>query len=311
MTETLYPVRPRGKVDVVLDTDAFNETDDQFAIAYMLAAPEKLRIRALCAAPFFNAHSSSPADGMEKSYQEILHLLRLAGREDLTGNVYRGAEGYLPDEKTPVVTPAARVIRDMARAHTPEDPLYVVGIAAITNVASALLMDPDIRDRMVVVWLGGHAYHWPHDREFNLRQDVAAARVVFDCGVRLVQLPCMGVVSEAATTGWELNAWLRGKGPLCTYLCDHTIAEAESYARGTAWSRIIWDVTAVAWLLDEDGRMLQDRPEHSPIPQYDGHYSFDPARHLICYVWNVNRDALFTDLFTRIGRLQAGSRADA
>ena len=77
MTETLYPVRPREKVDVVLDTDAFNETDDQFAIAYMLAAPEKLRIRALCAAPFFNAHSSSPADGMEKSYQEILKIFRM------------------------------------------------------------------------------------------------------------------------------------------------------------------------------------------------------------------------------------------
>ena len=27
---------PTGKVDVVLDTDAFNEIDDQFAIAYLL-----------------------------------------------------------------------------------------------------------------------------------------------------------------------------------------------------------------------------------------------------------------------------------
>ena len=28
--------RPEGKIDVVLDTDAYNEIDDQFAIAYAL-----------------------------------------------------------------------------------------------------------------------------------------------------------------------------------------------------------------------------------------------------------------------------------
>ena len=79
---------PKGVVDMVLDTDAYNEIDDQFATAYAIKSPDKVNLKALYAAPFFNAHSSSPADGMEKSYQEILHLLRLAGREDLTGNVF-------------------------------------------------------------------------------------------------------------------------------------------------------------------------------------------------------------------------------
>lgn len=27
---------PTGQIDIVLDTDAYNEIDDQFAIAYML-----------------------------------------------------------------------------------------------------------------------------------------------------------------------------------------------------------------------------------------------------------------------------------
>ena len=36
---------PNRKIDVVLDTDAFNEIDDQFAIAYMIKNPERFNIR--------------------------------------------------------------------------------------------------------------------------------------------------------------------------------------------------------------------------------------------------------------------------
>ena len=70
---------------------------------------------------------------------------------------------------------------------------------------------PEIRERMVVVWLGGHSLHWPDTREFNMEHDVAAARIIFGCGVALVQLPCAGVVSEFATSGPELEYHLRGK----------------------------------------------------------------------------------------------------
>lgn len=43
---------PQGPVDVVLDTDTFNEVDDQFALSYLLAWRERLRVQALYAAPF-------------------------------------------------------------------------------------------------------------------------------------------------------------------------------------------------------------------------------------------------------------------
>ena len=62
--------RPTGPVDVVLDTDTYNEVDDQFALSYLLASQEQLSLKALYAAPFFNENSTGPADGMEKSYAE-------------------------------------------------------------------------------------------------------------------------------------------------------------------------------------------------------------------------------------------------
>ena len=292
--------RPQGQVDVVLDTDAYNEIDDQFAISYLLHIPEKARVKALYAAPFFNKKSTGPADGMEKSYQEILHLLRLAGREEIIPSVFRGSDAYLPDEKTPVDSPAARHLSALAAQYTPEKPLYVLAIGAITNVASAILMNPDIIDRIVLVWLGGHGLHWPDSREFNMLQDVAAARVVFGCGAALVQLPCRGVVDHLTATKPELIYWLQGKNPLCDYLCENTIREAESYAAGKPWSRVIWDISTVAWLVDTEEKMLSQQIIPALIPQYDHHYSQDPRRHPMAYVWQINRDAVFEDLFGRL-----------
>ena len=293
---------PDGPIDVVLDTDTYNEIDDQFALSYLLRSGEKLTVKALCAAPFFNDNSTSPEDGMERSYREIFNLLHLAEREDLNPIVFEGSRTYLPDERTPVDSPAARELVRLAKDYSPEKPLYVVAIGAITNVASALLMDPTIKDNIVIVWLGGHALEWPETGEFNMMQDVAAARVVFGCGAPVVQLPCMGVVDHFYATGPELRYWLGGKNALCDYLVAHTEEAANAYAAGKVWSRVIWDVTAVGWLLNDGNRLMEGRIIPAPLPQYDNHYSIDFRRHPSCYVWCIHRDALMQDLVEKLTR---------
>ena len=290
---------PTGPVDMVLDTDAYNEIDDQFAISYALHATEKLNVLALYAAPFFNNRSSSPADGMERSYQEILKLLRLS---KLECPVYRGSDRYLPDEQTPVASDAAKHLTELAMRYSPEKPLDVVAIGAITNVASALLMKPEIADNIVVVWLGGNALEWHDNIEFNIRQDVASARVVFASGAPLVMLPCLGVVSAFTSTEPELTYWLKGKNDLCDYLVQHTVEAANEYAKGRVWSRVIWDVTTVGWLLNDGRRFMLDKLIPTPIPEYDHHYAQDPRRPLCRYVYHINRDALMGDLFAHISR---------
>jgi len=292
--------RPDGRVRIVLDTDAYNEIDDQFAIAYMMKRHDKFDVQALMAAPFSNDKSSGPKDGMNKSYDEILKLLDLMDMDDKKEIVFRGSEKYLPDEKTPVESPAARELVRLSNNSTPDDPLYIVAIGAITNVASALLIDPSIVERCVIVWLGGHAQHWYDTNEFNMQQDVAAARVVFDSGAPVVQLPCMGVVSELRTTGPELEHWLRGKNKISDYLADNTIEEVAGYAGGTAWSRVIWDVSAIAWFIDE--RFMSGQIQPNPICEYDHTYSFDPTRHPYLMIKSLDRDAIFTDLFKTLAR---------
>jgi inosine-uridine nucleoside N-ribohydrolase len=292
--------KPQGRIDVILDTDTYNEIDDQYALVFMVKSNEKLNVAGLYAAPFYNQNSSSPADGMEKSYNEIINILTLIKRDDLKPLVKRGSEKYLPSEKEPVVSQAAQDLARRAMEYSPEKPLYVVSIGAITNIASAILINPQIIDRIVIVWLGGNARHWPDTREFNMSQDVAAARVVFNSGAAVVQLPCMGVVSAFTVSGVELEHWLKGKNDLCDYLVDYTAKSAIKDGGLPNWTRVIWDVTAVAWLLDGD--FMADRLEHIPIPQYDHHYSFDPTRHFYRYVYHINRDKLFELLFAKLSQ---------
>lgn len=289
---------PSGRLDAVLDTDAYNEIDDQFAIAYMLRSNDKINVEAIYAAPFYNDKSDGPKDGMEKSYYEIIKLLTLCGREDLVSSTYKGSEGYLPDENTPVKSAAAENLVELSKMYNRDRRLYVVAIGAITNVASAILLDKSIIDRITVVWLGGHAFEWCDTREFNMYQDVAAARVVFGSGVPLVQLPCMGVVSAFSVSAPELDKYLVGKNPLADYLAENTVNYMGG--RNELWSKTIWDVTAVAWLLNENQRFMLERTVHAPIPEYDDRYSFSNDTHFMKYVWHIKRDALMRDLFDKI-----------
>ncbi|HHE70694.1 MAG TPA: nucleoside hydrolase [Chloroflexi bacterium] len=293
--ERLIP--PEGHLHMVLDTDTFNEVDDQFAVVYALLSPEKITVEALYAAPFHNSRSSGPADGMERSYQEILRLLdRLSIAPD--GLVFRGSKRYLGDASKPVESDAAHDLIHKAMARTPDEaPLYVVAIGAITNVASAILMEPRIIERIVVVWLGGHALHWPDTREFNLWQDPAAARVILDSGVPLVQIPVMGVCSHLHTTIPELERYVAGRGAIGDYLAE----TVKSYhADHFAWSKVIWDISTIAFLLNET--WTPTHLVHSPILTDQGTWSFDRSRHLIRSAFHVHRDPIFRDLFTKLAQ---------
>jgi len=292
---------PKEKIDVVLDTDAYNEVDDQWAIAYLLRSDDRLNLKEIYTAPFFNRKSTSAEDGMLKSYDEILKILDLADRNDMKDKVYKGSTAFLTDEKTPVISDSANRLARLAEDYSPENPLYVVAIGAITNIASALLINPEIAKNLVIVWLGGHSHDFPHTKEFNMFQDIAAARVVFLSDAKIVQLPCGGVVDTFHTTEPELRFWLSGKNKLCDYLVENTVKEAESYAHGKPWSRIIWDVTAVAYLLNDDEKFMNSRMQNVVLPGYvDYKYSDEKVDKKMCYVYHIKRDAIFEDMFEKL-----------
>ena len=76
-TNILNLLKPRkGKVRAVLDTDTYNEIDDQFALVQMMLSTDRIKVEAIYPAPFsMNDRSDHPGKGMELSYDEILRCL--------------------------------------------------------------------------------------------------------------------------------------------------------------------------------------------------------------------------------------------
>lgn len=283
-----------GKRRIVIDTDTFNEIDDQFAIVHALLSPERVTVEAIYAAPFVNETTCDPAEGMELSYQEILALLeRLSIPHE--GLVHRGVTRYVGREKRPVAAPAVDDLIARARRASPENPLHVVAIAAISNVASALLMAPDIIDRIVVIWLGGHAIDWQHQAEFNLEQDIGGVQVLFDSGVPLVLVPCEGVTSILHSTVPEIERYVEPHGEIGRFLAMRFKGYSDDH---TGWAKEIWDMGATAWVLDPVWAPSVLIP--TPILTDDLHYAVDRSRHQMRYVYTVNRNPILQDF---IGKL--------
>ena len=281
---------------IILDTDAYNEVDDQFCLAYCMLAKEKIDLLSVNAAPFLNSRSTSPADGMEQSYREIFKVMKLVD-PDACIPVYRGSTSFLKDKKTPVESEAAdNIIRTVMDSH---EPVIIVAIGAITNVASALIKCPELAKKTALVWLGGHAQHYWHNYEFNLRQDIPAAQIIFDSGIPFVQVPCCGVCTEFRTTVSELKHYLSDKNALCDYLVGSVAAECDHLEKdGNAPSRIIWDVTAAAVLICPENCNMVTIPR--PIVTSDGLYAYDSARPHFVYVRALNRDRIYGDLFEKL-----------
>lgn len=280
-------------VTMVFDTDTYNEIDDQFALVYALISSE-LRVEAVYAAPFLNNRSKSAEEGMEKSYEEILRILEKLGVSP-KGFAFKGSRNFIADVAKPERSPAALDLIERAKKHNPQDPLYVVAVGAIPNVANALLLEPSILPNIVVVWLGGNAHHWPHQREFNYQQDLKASRVVFDSGVPLVQLPCTPIVTHLATTVPEMERYVGGRGAIGDYLLE---IFKDYHQDHFAWSKVLWDMTAIAWVVNS--RWLPSDLVHSPTVTDNYTFSFDNSRHLIRAVKHVERDPIFRDFFTKL-----------
>lgn len=277
--------------DVVLDTDAFNEIDDQFAIAHLLLAPDRVNLQAIYAAPFINNRVSSFGEGMEQSYEEIGRLLDLMPGVTAPP-VLRGATTFL-DDHGDRDNPAADDLVERARAARPERPLQVVAIGAPTNVAVALRRAPDITDSIRVTWLGGHGLHWPHTREFNLKQDIPASRTVLETP-HLTLVPCQGVAQMLMTTAAELEACLADSA------LNRFLIERVRQTRGSmfAYARSLWDVAATAMLLTPQALHSTDRPRPRLTDELT--WDLDNTGVPATIVESLDRNFILADLFTTL-----------
>lgn len=233
---------------VIINTDAKNEADDQYAIVHGLLSP-RFDCRGLIAAHFGNEKTEH---SMQDSYDEILHILKLMGipPEEF---VYHGATHGMEEKWTPVVSEGAQLIIDEAMRNDAA-PLYVLLLGPLTDLACAYRMEPRIADRLTAVWIGGGAYPgggW----EYNLSNDVLAAQIVMESPIPLWQIP-KNVYEMVRVSHAELEYRVAPHGALGQYLFEQLIENGFTkyglrpvIRTGEAW--LLGDSPAIGLLLCE------------------------------------------------------------
>ncbi len=251
-----------------------------------------------------NVTMVTPDIGMEKSYEEILLCCEKMGI-DFADKVYRGSPRYLESFDTPVESEAVTHLIETAKTASPDNPLYVVAIGAPTNIASAILIAPEIIKNIVVTWTAGYptTITGVFQESFNMEQDMLSSQLLFDSGVPLVYLPGFHVGVQLGLSLPEMEAWVKGQGEIGDYLHwlfmnnPHYPFQGIDDYFGRTW--IIWDLINFAWLMQPNWvpSFMTTAPHLTDDRKWlrDG----DP-RHPMREALDINRDAIFRDFFQKL-----------
>ena len=236
---------------------------------------------------------------MEESREEIDLLLELTGLEQQVA-VANGAPTGIPDEQTPRDSEGAQLIIAESKLASAQEPLFVAFLGPLTDMASAILLDPAILDReVVVIWIGGVGYGGVESYpgvEFNLRNDIAAANVVFDSGIAVWQVPS-NVYSQVSVSYTELEEKIGGTSKLADYLINQMIEWNRTHWPEPIESRSLGDSPAVSLMLYPRGGNFRIVP--APRFGREGHY-LPGSGHPIRIVESVDVRFLLEDMFAKI-----------
>ena len=289
-----------SKKKVILDTDMFNEIDDQFALTYLMKSLDVFDLEAITIAPFSKsgyANTMTIEDGTEKSYEVTLNILDMLNKSEYKDIVYKGATKYFKDSKE-----SNKAVDKIIEIANKNDKTTILAIGAITNVALAIEKAPEIINKIKVVWLGGNTFLTKDNSEFNFRQDIPAVQKVFDSKVELVVIPCRNVASNLSTTIYELEHYLNKDTELNKYLCNIFIKCKKSFMKEPkdeiGSSKTLWDLSAIAYEINAD--WFKSELISCPIVLDNGLYKETTDRHNVIFVNDLYRNKIYQDFFIKM-----------
>ncbi|MBR9998186.1 MAG: nucleoside hydrolase [Cyclobacteriaceae bacterium] len=233
-------LQPQFK-SMIIDADTANEIDDLYAITRALLEPG-FRIHALSSAQW--KHHLSPENTVWESQKINEDILRLLDRQDIpsplgadmiVGKPWGGSE--------PSNSPAAQFIIQSAKKTKPGEKLTVVSLGALTNIASAILLAPEIIPKVDCYCLSGKYFAnrkvWDKD-EFNARRDLNALNTAFNTdGLDLHVMP-VNILYEFRFRQEEVLEKLAGKGGIWDYLAARWLSHSP---QNMEW--IMWDLALI------------------------------------------------------------------
>ena len=290
------------RIPILVDSDANNELDDQHAIAYAVFNSDVFDLVGV------TVNNTPLGDGIEGQYNEAKRVLQLCNAFDSIP-LFRGADQnyedirpFIKDDSFDGIDAVDFIIAEARRERS--QPLTVIPIGKLTNIALALDRAPDIKNRMRVVWLGSN---YPEEGEYNLLADIPAVNSVLNSSVAFEMVS----VRYAQTTGSTAVAvetkvvkqTMPGLGPQVdpvigrhggefTCFGDYSISLFEHMNFPT---RPLFDVVAVAVVKNPSWGERNEMP--APILDGKSWVDWSDNPHRIAIWENFDKDAILDDFF--------------
>jgi inosine-uridine nucleoside N-ribohydrolase len=229
------------KIDIWVDADTANEIDDLYAIVRAILEPD-FNMLGLSSGQWF--HHLSPSNTVEESQKINEDILRLMNREDMPSPIGSNMIVGKPWGGTePRDSPAAQSMIKAAKEMPAGKKLIIANLGAVTNVASAIQLEPEIIPKITVYCLSGKYFAekgiWDKD-EFNARRDLNALNVIFNTkGLDLHVMP-VNILYEFKFSQTKMREKLSDKGDIWDYL----IARWKKHSpQSETW--IFWDLALI------------------------------------------------------------------
>lgn len=292
---------------VIVHSDIAAEADDYFAVAHHLLSPTE-NVVGIIAANFEWRFREDPAlkdrrlTSMEESYEEGKKLLSLMGIDDVP--IFRGAPDRITDPADLPDSEGSRFIIEEALRES-EEPLYIALQGGLTDLAVAYLREPRIAECIAAaIWIGGAPYP-DGGAEYNLRQDVYAAQVLFRSPMPIWQIPANAYAGTYLSLA-EIVARVKPCGGVGQYLTQKVLQVNHRFdddprrlpfPHGEVWS--IGDQPTVTVLLESDwGARYHQMP--APEIREDMSYAPDPEGKYIRVYDEVDKRLTMGDLLAKL-----------
>lgn len=306
-----------ARMRVIIDNDFSGDPDGLFALTHLLLSPS-VEIRGIIGSHLkvgdgFD-NSKTQADNAVKKAIELLTMMKMNGRMP----VIAGSNTGMLNDSTPVKSAAVDfIIKEASRTDT-SLPLYVLCGAGLTEVASAVLTNPQIAGKFTLVWIGGAEYSDlalppPNysNPEYNLNIDIAAARVIFSQPqLKLWQIP-RNAYRQALLPYSKLQTRIKPHGEIGKYLnnvLENLMIRLQQYHLNIGETYILGDSPLV--LLTALQSSFEADPSSSdyvlkPCPRINaqGAYEYNANGRNIRVYQHLDISLMFNDFFAKLEML--------
>ena len=283
---------------VILSTDIGNEIDDQWAVAYMLTNAD------FDVLGIVSAHAPSlPAPSAHNGYLILKDEVEVRLSMSTHPPLFEGASVALDNASTPLMNSGVQFIIDSSRSFSSDHRLTVLTIGAATDVASAIIVDPGIVDRIRVVAMAFTILE--AGNEYNVANDVVAWQVLLNSHVPIVIGSGDVCRADLALHYDEAKTMISDKGPIGAWLWDQynvwyyrQVKPLRQDDFTKPW--MIWDIITLAYL---EGMTTQ---ETVPRPHLNSNMSLgDPdTKQTVIWITHVDSKRLWSDFLQKLDAYQ-------